>query len=101
MSTLLREIAPRVTLHRDPVTGIAWCEDRTTGIAHSAHPNIDASGSVEGMIAKGYWRTDARPVRARGFLYDVSASVVTTELDAIADAACQCGGVHRRDPVSG
>lgn len=46
---LIKEIKPYVKLFINNNTGIAWIENGSTGNSHSAHPNIDSSGSVEGM----------------------------------------------------
>ena len=64
---LITEVAPYVKLYRDTRTGIAWVANGTVGLGHSCHPNIDASGSVRGMKARGYWRKDDRTVRSHGF----------------------------------
>lgn len=53
MSQFIREIKPGVDLFRDALTGIAWAEYHRTGLGVSVHPNIDESGSVEGMVARG------------------------------------------------
>lgn len=92
--TFVRKIAEYIELHRDPRTGIAWVEDGTSGNAHSAHPNIGASGNVRGMRKSGYWGKADKVVRCRGFAYNISSSVVQDRLDAIAAEACQCGGNH-------
>lgn len=93
---MLREIRPHVTLYRDTANGIAWVEDGTTGVGHSAHPNIDASGSVRGMQELGYWDKGARTVRSHGFIYNIDKLVANDdeELDRIAAQHCQCGGEH-------
>ncbi len=90
MKRLITELQPYVKLYRDNNTGIAWVEDGTTGLGHSAHPNISASGSVKGMKTLGYWdKTDAT-VRSHGFIYNISKTVVTDELDKVAATYCQC-----------
>ena len=38
-----------IFLYRDDKSGLAWVEDGSTGLGHSAHPNISATGSVKGM----------------------------------------------------
>ena len=91
--TFLRMVRDHVELHRD-ASGIAWIVDTSAGIAHSAHPNIDATGSVRGMKQLGLGRKDARTVRSHGFIYNVSETAVETDLDEIARKACRCGGVH-------
>lgn len=90
----IREVGPYARLYRDERTGIAWIEDGQTGVGHSAHPNIDASGSVAGMKARGWWPQDALLVRSHGFIYNVSECVVTDGYDRIAAAECRCGGRH-------
>ncbi|WP_157931612.1 hypothetical protein [Mycobacteroides abscessus] len=90
----LQEIRPHVTLYRDSDSGIAYVEDGSTGNGHSAHPNIDATGSVAGMKALGYWAADAQTVESHGFIYNIDAFVVDGELDRIAAEHCQCGGKH-------
>ena len=93
--TLLRTVRPHVTLHRCPRTGLAWVEDRTTGTATSAHPNISATGSVRGMKDRGYWQRDAATLRTRGFIYNVSVTAPeSTDDDRLALAECRCPGVH-------
>ncbi|ATN89016.1 hypothetical protein [Acinetobacter baumannii] len=95
MKTKLMDVRPYVALYRDDRTGIAWVENGSLGIAHSAHPNIDASGSVRGMKDLGYWERDARAVRCRGFIYNIDTYVVSdNELDQLAAKHCQCGGKH-------
>jgi hypothetical protein len=93
-ATFIRDLAPYITLHRDDRTGIAWVEDGTAGVGHSAHPNIAASGSVEGMRDLGYWGKRDRTVRCRGFIYNISSCVVSDEYDRIAAQECRCGGEH-------
>ena len=94
MRTLVAQISEYVTLHRDQRTGIAWVEDGTTGQSHSAHPSIDASGSIRGMKKLGYWGKADRTVRCRGFIYNVDRCVVTDYFDRIACNNCRCGGKH-------
>jgi hypothetical protein len=91
---LLQEIRPYVKLYRDPKTGIAWVEDGRSGNAHSAHPNIDSSGSVAGMRKLGYWGKKDQTVRSHGFIYNIDRSVVHDEFDRLAAEHCRCGGNH-------
>lgn len=93
---LLRQVSEYVYLYRDTRTGIAWVENGSTGGGHSAHANIDASGSVRGMVSRGYWRKTDRTVRSHGCIYNIDTLVVTDELDQIAADHCQCGGKHDR-----
>lgn len=82
-------------LFRDTKTGIAWIEDGSTGNGHSAHPNIDATGSVKGMKQRGWWDRDAITVRSHGFIYNVSAVSCGDDLDGIAKEYCQCQGCNK------
>lgn len=45
----IKNVGSCAELHRDPRTGIAWVKDCSTGMGHSCHANIDATGSVRGM----------------------------------------------------
>jgi hypothetical protein len=91
---LIREVRPYVRLYRDPKTGIAWVEDGSTGMGHTAHPNISATGSVRGMKSLGHWPKSARTVRSHGWIYNIDSCVVSNGLDKIARDACRCGGNH-------
>lgn len=73
----LQEIRPHVTPYRDDHTGIAWVENSSTGCGHSAHPNIDATGSVRGMKDLRHWDKNARTVRTHGF----NAAAYTASID--------------------
>jgi hypothetical protein len=67
---------------QDPSTGLVWIEDGTAGVAHSAHPNVEANRETR--------RLHPTWLECRGFLY--SPDVFTsTELDKLAAAYCQCG----------
>ena len=79
MSQFIREIEPGVDLFRDAETGIAWAEDYRTGLGVSVHPNIDESGSVEGMIARGWWRRSDRIARSHGWIYNIDRFVCNDE----------------------
>lgn len=94
MRQKLMDVRPHVTLYRDDGSGIAWVENRSVGIGHSAHPNISASGSIRGMKDLGYWAKDARTVRSHGFIYNIDSFVVTDEFDELAAEHCRCGGKH-------
>jgi len=94
MKELIKELAPYKELYRDSRTGIAWVEDGTSGIGHSCHPSIDASGSVAGMKRLGYWDKDVNTVRSHGFIYNVDSLVVSSPEDEIARQHCRCGGKH-------
>lgn len=94
MKVLLDTIQPHAKLYRDSKTGIAWVANGSTGCGHSAHPNIDATGSIRGMKKLGYWRKNDRCVRSHGFIYNIDSLVVSDELDEIARQNCRCGGQH-------
>jgi hypothetical protein len=91
---LLKRIDDCTELYRDTSTGIAWVENGHTGNGHSAHPNIDVTGSVKGMISRGYWKASDKTVRSHGFIYNTSRLTVTDDLDELARRHCQCGGNH-------
>ena len=63
--------------------GIVEGRNYSTGCGHSAHANIDASGSVTGMKKLGYWGKDDKIVRAHGAYYNMSTVVVSDAIDAI------------------
>ena len=94
--TFVKYIKPYVELHFDRKTGIAWIEDHSAGIGHSAHPNISVTGSIRGMKALGYWQKDDRVVRSHGFYYNIDHCVISTEYDRIASQYCKCGGNHAK-----
>lgn len=89
---LIKVIELHVELYRNPETGIAWVEDGRTGCGHSCHPNIDASGSVRGMIACGSWGKDDLVILTNGFKYNVSKFMASTDYDLVAAAHCECRG---------
>jgi hypothetical protein len=91
---LLETIDTSTHLYRDTRTGIAWVENGHTGCGHSAHPNIDASGSVRGMKALGYWHRTDRTARSHGFIYNIDSASGSDQLSLLAAAYCRCGGVH-------
>lgn len=88
--SFVRDLAEHVELHRDPKNGIAWVKDGRTGMGHSAHPNIDSTGSVKGMISRGFWRPDAVIVRSHGYIFNTSVVSATDEYDRVAAQNCQC-----------
>jgi len=90
-----RELEPHVNLRVDHATGIASVADGHTGLGHSCHPNISATGSVAGMRKLGYWGKNDRVVRAFGFYYNTALCVVSDKWDRVACQNCRCGGNHR------
>lgn len=94
MKRLISTISEYVKVYRDNRTGIAWVENGSTGLSHSCHPNISATGSVRGMKSLGYWDNDDETVRSHGFIYNISRFTVEDDLDRIAALACRCGGRH-------
>jgi len=63
---------------------VVCIENGSAGIGHTAHPNIDVSGSVSGMKKLGYWRKEDRIIRERGHYYNMSRVSISCELDALA-----------------
>lgn len=84
---------PNLTLKYSSVTGIAWIEDASTGMAHSAHPNISTTGSLR-IYRKKFGLGKCKFKRCRGFWYNTSHCAVSTAEDRIAASYCQCGGNH-------
>lgn len=103
MSQFIREIEPGVELFRDAVTGIAWAEDHRTGLGVSVHPNIDESGSVEGMVARGWWRSGDRVARSHGWIYNIDRFVCNDEdpVEAIVAEECMCPACIERRAAQG
>jgi hypothetical protein len=85
----VRKVGPHKTLRRCEVHGVAFVADGTAGIAHSAHPNVDASGNPRAVFGK-----DARVVRCNGFAYNTDDVIVSDVDDQIAADNCRCGGRH-------
>ena len=92
--TFIKMLDPYIELHRCPRTGIAWVENGKIGLGHSAHPNIDVSGSIRGMKSLGYWARSAKCVSSHGFIYNIDLCVVDDKYDKIANDHCKCGGNH-------
>lgn len=92
---LIQQVSEHVTLYRDSRTGIAWVENGSTGGAHSAHANIDRSGSIRGMVRLGYWKESDRKVRCGGAIYNIDTLVTTDDYDCLAADNCHCGGKHK------
>lgn len=88
----VRKIGKYATLYRDDKTGIAWIEDGSTGLIHSCHPNISASGSVHGMKQMGYWDKTDKIIESHGFKYNISKFVIddSDEYDVVASNECRC-----------
>ena len=98
MSQFIREIEPGVELFRDAVTGIAWAEDHRTGLGVSVHPNIDESGSVEGMVARGWWRSSDRVARSHGWIYNIDRLSYNKDdpVEVAVAAECKCTACMER-----
>ena len=97
-ASFVRRVGQYQELHRDRKTGIAWVENGATGLGHSCHSNIDASGSVPGMKDRGYWGRKDRTVRSHGYIFNTSSLVYNREdpFDVIAAEACECVGCRER-----
>jgi len=103
MKQLIREIEQSINLYRDDETGIAWIEDGHTGIEVSIHPNIHASGSVEGMKKQGYWGMNDRTVKSHDYIYNIDNVSITSlndsllyELEQIVAKECKCQACQER-----
>ena len=93
---LLKTIRPNVTLWRDRMTGVALIEDCTSGTGGSCHPNIDATGSLLGMVECGYWNPEDRVIRSAGFLHNIDGLVIDSEDDKMVADACCCPACSER-----
>lgn len=99
MKQLVRNVCGSFNLYRDDATGIAWIKDGRTGLGISVHANIDSTGSVAGMKAKGYWRRTDRTVRSHGWIYNIDSFVCdkNDRLEMIVADECRCQGcIDRR-----
>lgn len=98
MKQFIRNIEEHVNLYRDDKSGIAWIEDGRTGLGISVHANIDSSGSVSGMKARGYWGEKDRAVRSHGWVYNIDSFVCDkdNELEMIVADECRCQGCIER-----
>lgn len=98
MKEYIRDIEKDVPLYRDSRTGIAWAEDHRTGLGISVHPNIDETGSVEGMVARGWWRRDDRIERSHGWIYNTDrlAYDANDPVEKAVAEACMCRACQER-----
>lgn len=94
MERLIRNVEEFVDLYKDPKTGIAFISNGKTGVRHSAHPNIDSTGSVRGMKKLGYWGEKDKTVRSNGYIYNVTKKIVDDMYDQIAADHCTCVGCY-------
>ena len=96
----IRQIEPGVVLCRDDINGIAWIENGNAGIGISVHPNIDVSGSVSGMVARGWWDENDRIVESHGWLYNIDrfSCWPDDELEQMVARECRCQAcIERRN----
>lgn len=63
---------------------VVCIENYSSGFGHTAHPNIDETGSVSGMKNLGHWRKDDRIIKEAGYYYNMSSIVISCGLDALA-----------------
>lgn len=62
---------------------IVQITDGRSGTIHSAHPSIDATGSVAGMKARGYWRKHDNTIKVFGCIYNHSSLLIDYPLDKL------------------
>lgn len=81
-------------LYRDPITGIAWVEDTSSGMADSLHPNIGPRPTMGG--ARRLYGPTGRPVRVGQYIYNRAEYIGASEEQnrAALLGACRCGGSH-------
>ena len=98
MRKAVRQIQPGVILYRDDLNGLAWIEDGRTGLGVSVHPNISNTGSVRGMIDRGYWHKKDRTIRSHGWIYNIDRFVCDKddELEMIVADECNCSACIER-----
>ena len=98
MKRRISKIDEHRDLFRESETGIAWIEDRTTGLNISVHANISDTGSVAGMKNLGRWSRNARTVRSHGFIYNIDTFIcdINNELERIVANACKCAACTGR-----
>ncbi len=97
MKILIKEYDPYHKLYLDTKTGIAWVEDTSCGIGHTAHSNIDRTGSIRGMKDRGWWDRKDRAVHSHGFIFNIdTCPLPADEWDEIARCYCACGGHHHK-----
>ena len=98
MKQFIREITAYAKLYRDDETGIAWIENGKSGLGVSVHANIDETGSVEGMKARGWWGHDARTVQSHGWIYNIDTFICdpNNELEMIVANECMCTACQER-----
>ena len=102
MTEFIRDIQPGVKLYRDRLNGIAWAEDHRTGLWISVHPNIDETGSVDGMVNLGYWRKDDRVAKSHGWIYNIDRLAYDSNdpIEAFVASECRCAACLERKKVS-
>ncbi len=79
----------------DDKTGIALVGNGS-GMRGGVHASIDKTGSVRGMKQQGYWRKDARTVRAGGFIFNIDTFIISDPADEVAAKYCQCEACRER-----
>lgn len=101
MKKFIRELVPGVKMYIDSNTGIVWAEDGRTGLGISAHPNINATGSVVGMKERGFWGKKDRTVRSHGWIYNIDRLSYddNNPIEIAIAAECRCKGcIERQAP---
>ena len=93
---LIAHVGDWKDVYRNVNTGIAFVQDGSTGIQHSCHANIDASGSIRGMKERGYWGKKDRCIKCNGFIYNIDTLVIHDDLDRIASDNCMCQACKER-----
>lgn len=68
------------------INDVVVINNYSTGCGHSAHPNIDITGSVSGMKKLGYWRKEDITCKQGGFIYNISKISCSNPLDKL----CLC-----------
>lgn len=65
---------------------VVTIDNYSTGTGHSCHPNIDKSGSVDGMKNLGYWDKNDKTLKQGDYIYNLSHVVCSSPLDELCNA---------------
>lgn len=90
MRILIKKFNSTVFLYKDTYTGIAWVEDKRTGMKYSCHPYTNNKGSVRGMKALGLWRKHDSVLCCGETFYNASKRYTSASWDKVASNACEC-----------
>jgi len=73
------------------ISKVVTIENYSSGTRHSAHPNINSTGSVRVMKKLGYWAKTDITTSQRGTIYNISKVYCSNPLDHL------CFAIERHD----